>query len=413
MIKLQNPSIAVVGTFDTKADELQYLTEKIQFAGGIPITIDVSVLGETLFNPNFSKHDVASSAGSTIDKITSSDDENIAMQIMAKGATQLVKTLYAKKEIDGFIALGGTMGTDLALECASTLPLGFPKYIVSTVAFSPLIPPHRMPADIQMILWAGGLYGLNEICKSSLSQAAGSIVGSASIVDKPNFEKPLVGMTSLGKSTLSYMVHLKPELEKRGFDIAVFHSTGMGGRAFENLAGENKFSLVIDFCLQEFTNYVHGSIVNSGKDRLVNAGKNAIPQIIAPGASDLVDIQSWGDKPARFKGREYHAHNRLIGSFSLSRRDREKTAKDIAKTLAKAKGRTHLLIPKQGIQEWDREGEALYDPEGLSHFCKTLKKEILDPVTFDELDCHINDKAFSTKTLEIVDEWIKTGVIKF
>jgi len=34
-----------------------------------------------------------------------------------------------------------------------------------------------------MILWAGGLYGLNDICKSSLSQAAGSIVGSASIVE--------------------------------------------------------------------------------------------------------------------------------------------------------------------------------------------------------------------------------------
>ena len=71
-----------------------------------------------------------------------------------------------------------------------------------------------MPADLQMILWAGGLYGLNDICKSSLSQAAGSIVGSASMVEKPKFEKPLVGMTSLGKSTLSYMVYLKPELEK-------------------------------------------------------------------------------------------------------------------------------------------------------------------------------------------------------
>ena len=413
MAKIENPLIAVVGTFDTKTDELQYLAEKIQVAGGIPITIDVSVLGETSFHPKFSKHDVASSAGSAIDKITNADDENIAMQLMAKGAAKLIKELHTKKEINGFIALGGTMGTDLALECASSLPLGFPKYIVSTVAFSPLIPPDRMPADIQMILWAGGLYGLNDICKSSLSQAAGSIVGSASIVEKPDFKKPLVGMTSLGKSTLSYMVHLKPELEKRGFDTAVFHSTGMGGRAFENLASENKFSLVIDFCLQEFTNYVHGSIVNSGKDRLVNAGKNAIPQIVAPGASDLVDIQSWGEKPARFKGREYHAHNRLIGSFSLSKRDREKTAKDIAKTLAKAKGRTHVLIPKQGIQEWDRKGEALHDPEGLSHFCKTLKREISDPVTFDELDCHINDKAFSTKALEIVDEWIKKGVIKF
>ena len=79
------------------------------------------------------------------------------------------------------------------------------------------------------------------------------------------------------------MVHLKPELEKRGFDIAVFHSTGMGGRAFENLAGENKFSLVIDFCLQEFTNYVHGSIVNSGKDRLVNAGETPYHKLLHQG----------------------------------------------------------------------------------------------------------------------------------
>ena len=91
MAKIENPVIAVVGTFDTKTDELQYLAEKIQTAGGIPITIDVSVLGETSFNPKFSKHDVASSAGSTIDKIINADDENIAMQIMAKGAAKLIK----------------------------------------------------------------------------------------------------------------------------------------------------------------------------------------------------------------------------------------------------------------------------------------------------------------------------------
>ena len=96
MAKIENPLIAVVGTFDTKTDELQYLAEKIQVAGGIPITIDVSVLGETSFNPKFSKHDVALSAGSTIDKIINADDENIAMQIMAKGAAQLIKKLYTK-----------------------------------------------------------------------------------------------------------------------------------------------------------------------------------------------------------------------------------------------------------------------------------------------------------------------------
>ena len=82
----------------------------------------------------------------------------------------------------------------------------------------------------------------------------------------------------------------------------------------------------------------------------------------------------------------------------MSKIDRKKTAKSIAKALNKSKGRTHLLIPKQGIQEWDREGEALHDPEALKHFCKALKAEILEPVTFDEVDCHINDEAFSAKS---------------
>ena len=39
MIKLESPSIAVVGTFDTKTDELQYLTEQIQFAGEFPLQL--------------------------------------------------------------------------------------------------------------------------------------------------------------------------------------------------------------------------------------------------------------------------------------------------------------------------------------------------------------------------------------
>ncbi|APX10593.1 Tm-1-like ATP-binding domain-containing protein [Tateyamaria omphalii] len=70
--------------------------------------------------------------------------------------------------------MGGTMGTDAALDICRVLPLGVLKYVVSTVSFSPLIEPQRLSADIQMILWTGGLYGLNSVCKSSLSQAAGA-----------------------------------------------------------------------------------------------------------------------------------------------------------------------------------------------------------------------------------------------
>ena len=40
-------------------------------------------------------------------------------------------------------------------------------------------------AWVPLILWAGGLYGLNSICKSSLSQAAGAVLGAARAVEAP------------------------------------------------------------------------------------------------------------------------------------------------------------------------------------------------------------------------------------
>ena len=46
------------------------------------------------------------------------------------------------------------------------------------------------------------------------------------------------------------MVALKPALEARGFEVAVFHATGMGGRAFESLAAEGAFAAVMDFAPQ-------------------------------------------------------------------------------------------------------------------------------------------------------------------
>jgi uncharacterized protein (UPF0261 family) len=133
-----------------------------------------------------------------------------------------------------------------------------------------------------MILWAGGLYGLNSVCKSSLSQAAGAVLGAARAVEAPVRDKPLIGMTSFGKSVLTYMVTLKPELEKRGYEVAVFHATGMGGRAFEALAAEGAFAAVFDFAPQEVGNHMMGGL-SAGADRLTNAGKAGIPQLVAPG----------------------------------------------------------------------------------------------------------------------------------
>ena len=409
---MADKTILVIGTYDTKNDELAYMADRIRAQGGGVLSMDISVLGDPEHPTDVSKHQVAEAAGSTLQAAIDSDDENTAMQIMARGACKLVQDMYQAGRFDGVVILGGTMGTDAALDICQALPLGVPKYVVSTVAFSPLIEPQRLSADIQMILWAGGLYGLNSVCKASLSQAAGAVLGAARAVEPPDLSKPLVGMTSLGSSCLTYMKALKPALEKRGFEVAIFHATGMGGMAYESIAREGGFVCVMDFALSELGNLLAGSVVNAGADRMLNAGAAGIPQIIAPGCLDLIDFAGWQEIPDRFQDRPFHAHNRLVQCSGYNGEERRETAREMARRLKQSDAPVHVLLPNQGIEEWDRPGGAAHDPEAFAAFCDEMRAQMTDPIQFSELDCHINDAAFVGAALAIFDAWVADGTIR-
>ena len=409
---MADKTILVVGTYDTKNDELEYMADRIRAMGGGVLTMDVSVLGDPLKPVDHSKHAVAEAAGSSIQAAIDSGDENTAMQIMTKGAQTLARKLFDEGRFDGAVILGGTMGTDLALDLCRALPLGVPKYVVSTVSFSPLIPPERLSSDIQMILWAGGLYGLNSICKSSLSQAAGAVLGAARAVERPGRNVPIVGMTALGTSCLRYQKILKPELEKRGFEVAVFHATGMGGMAFESIAADGGFACVMDFALPELGNLLAGSVANGGSDRLLNAGRAGIPQLIAPGCLDLIDFAGWQEIPERYRDRPFHEHNRLIKSSALNGEERRETAREMAGRLAQATAPVHVLMPNQGIEEWDREGGPAHDPNAFAEFLDEMRHVFRKPVRYEEVDCHINDEAFSVRAMAIFDGWIADGTVR-
>lgn len=403
--------ILAIGTFDTKSDELNYLAGVIRQQGGTALTMDVSVLGNPEIPVTYSKHQVIEEAGSTIAEAIAGGDENLAMQAMARGAAALSTRLYAEGLFDGMIVMGGSMGTDLALDVCAALPLGVPKYVVSTVSFSPMLPPERLAPDIQMILWAGGLYGLNSVCKASLSQAAGAVLGAARAVEPPRRDRPLIGMTSFGKTVLNYMVTLKPALEARGFEVAVFHATGMGGRAFESLAAEGAFACVMDFAPQEVGNHLFGSSISAGPDRMTNAGRRGIPQMISTGCYDLVDVVGWLPPPELFRDAPCHAHNRLLSSYVQTADQRRQLAREMAGKLATAQANVALFLPNQGGNEWDRAGGPLSDPEALAAFCDEVRLSMPATVELTELDCHINDAAFCDAVLAKFDQWLEEGVI--
>ena len=408
---MSGPRILIVGTVDTKSDEIAFMAEQVAAAGGQALVMDVGVLGNGRIRADIANTEVAAAAGMTLQQVMDSGDENSAMALMARGAGTLAVQWHAAGRIDGLLCLGGTMGTDLSLDVASSLPLGVPKVVLSTVSFSPLLPPERLPPDLMMVLWAGGLYGLNSLCQSALAQAAGAVVGACRVAHAPRFDRPVVGMTSLGSSALKYMVHLKPELEKRGFDLAVFHTTGMGGRAFESLAAQGRFACVMDFSLQELVNQLAGSVVSAGPDRLLGAARAGVPMIVAPGATDMVDYPAWGHKPARFADLPAHDHNRLIASVVIDADMRREVAREIAARLRQAKGSVHLALPLLGIEEWDRPGAPLHDPQGLAAFQTEMLAADCGQASVQALDTHINDAAFAQHVLKVFDDWLARGLI--
>lgn len=403
--------ILIVGTYDTKGEELAYLAGIIRAQGGRVLTMDVSVLGEAAFAADLDKHAVAAAGGSSIAEAIAGEDENLAMQIMARGAARLAADLQAKGGFDGVIALGGSMGTDLALDLCAALPLGVPKYVVSTISFSPLIDPGRIAADIQMILWAGGLYGLNPVCKATLSQAAGAVLGAARAAERPVGTRPVIAVSGFSSKVVNAIVPLKPALEAMGFEVAVFHGTGMGGRALESLAAQGAFAAVLDLSPQEVANHLFGSPISAGADRMTNAGRRGIPQIVSTGCLDLVDLVGWQPRPPLFQDTTSHAHNRLLTTVLQTPDQRRQVAREICRKLAGATGPVTFILPLRGGHCWDLPGGPLCDPEGLAAFCEEMRVSCPPNVTLIALDAHINDAAFAEAVLAQIRDWLASGAL--
>ena len=398
-------TIIVIGTLDTRGNEIKYLRDRIEERGHQARVMDVGVLGEAPFEPAITRDEVARAAETTIDDIIALGHEGRAMSAMAQGASAIVGDLYEKDKVDGVIAAGGSMGTYLALEVMKALPLGPPKLIVSTIAFSPLIAPETVCADFSMMLWPAGLYGLNSISKGVLDTAAGSISGAAEAFIKKKKRRKRVGITSLGTSQLKYVEMLKPALEQRGYEVAVFHTVGMGGMAFEQAITDGLIDVALDLSLVELVDHVRGGVTTSGKYRLEAAGQKGIPQIVGAGAIGHFFWSSEKPLPPQLQDRKHHRHNQLLTIVAGKTKDKVEVGALVADKLNRAKGPTAVVIPLVGWIEGDRHPKSpFHDPEGGRAFSQALKSKLKPEVKVIEIDAHINDPLFSETILRLFDE---------
>lgn len=399
-------TIVVLGTLDTRGDAVGYLKDRIESRGHVPRVMDVGVLGDVPFEPDFGRHMVAEAAGTSIEAIVALRHEGRAMSAMAEGAGKILRSLHEEGGVQGVIAAGGSMSTSLALEAIESLPLGLPKLILSTIAFSPLIPPDRVRYDLIMMQWPAGLYGLNRFSRAALDCAAGCISGAAEGFEGPGQRslKKVVGVTSLGTSQLKYVETLKPELEKRGYEVAVFHSLGMGGKAFEEAVREGLIDVALDLSLVELMDQIKGGATAGSGPRLEAACERGIPLIVGAGAIGHFFWFSGEPLPPELADRKHHRHNQLLTIVVADTEDKRALGRVLAGKLKQARGPTAVVIPMTGWIEGDRHPRSpFHDPEGGRAFADALKAGLPSDIPVVELDGHINDPPFCKTILDLFD----------
>jgi len=394
--------IAIVGTLDTKFEEMGFIRDFVQKNGHDPVIIDAGIMGSVPFAPHVSRDRVAKAAGMSLMEIQALGDEGRAIALMAKGASRIAHDLYEQGGLDAIISVGGSMGTSLGLAVMKELPIGVPKLMVSTIAFTPLVTGDGVAKDQVMMQAPVDLWGLNVINRNTLQTAAAALVGMAEAATKIVPVKPMVGVTTRG--IMKYLNWIKPALEARGYEVVVTHCIGkVGGGTFETLVRQGIFSAVLDLCTGEVLEELNGGSLRAGPTRLEGAGDMGIPQIVAPGCMEywhwpgsVESIPAW---------RASHFHNPLVLCVKATMEEMIKGAEVMAEKLNRAKGPVTVLYPLKGFDDFDKEvGGVFYDPEGHATFLKALRKNVKPAIKILELDMHINDQAFAENAIKVFDE---------
>lgn len=400
-------TVCIVGTMDTKGLEFAFIKAQIESSGVSTCVVNTGIVGEPQLAADVSADEVARKAGSSLQTLRDEGDRGNSVAVMAQGAAVLVAEKQAAGEIDGIISLGGSAGTTIGTTAMQAVPVGVPKIMVSTLA-SGDTSPYVQSKDICMMYSVVDIAGINRLSRQILANAAGAIVGmvNAEAPEATEADKPLIAATMFGVTT-PCVTKAREILEAAGYEVLVFHATGTGGQAMEDLVRGGFLAGVLDVTTTELADELVGGILSAGPDRLEAAGEAGLPQVIAPGALDMVNFGTRDTVPEKFRNRLFYQHNPTVTLMRTTTEEMAELGRIMARKLSEARGPTTVIIPMQGVSAIDKTAQPFDSPEARAAWRENLKANIGSNVTVIEMNAHINDDEFATKLAETLLENVR------
>ena len=392
-------TVVLAGALDTKGAEYAFVKRLIEEQGLQTLVVDYGVMGAPAFSPDITREEVLAVGGGDLTRLAKGDHKDDAMRAAAAGLAQVVRRLYDEGRLQGILAMGGTGGTSVATTAMRALPVGVPKLMLSTVGGGD-VSAYSDTKDITFMPSIVDVAGINRISRAIFANAAGAIAGmvqaaGSSLAQAESAdEKPLVAASMFGNTT-TCVDDARRLLEAQGYEVLVFHATGIGGRTMEDLIAEGYITASMDITTTELADYVCNGVFNAGADRCMAASKAGIPAVLVPGCVDMANFGAIDTVPEHYRGRNLYAWNPNVTLLRTNVEENRQMGEMLAAAANAATAPVAILLPLQGTSMLGAPGGRFYDPDADQACYHAIKEHIRDDIPVYELDHNINDPEFS------------------
>jgi uncharacterized protein (UPF0261 family) len=164
----------------------------------------------------------------------------------------------------------------------------------------------------------------------------------------------------------------------------------------EQMMRDGIIGAVLDYSTIEVSNHLFDALLNGGEERLTVAGTLGLPQVLAPGAIEVMVYNEPETVPPPFNTRRLVRHSPQITDVRLNAEEMERVGREVAERLSHTGKTACFMIPTAGFDSYDRPGGEFWDPEADGAFTRTLRDNLPENIEIVEVEANIEDEEFAT-----------------